>query len=65
MVKMEALKFFLKIWSWFIGVALALGFTVWATTLAGEYSFVLGLIVFVICVGGIFSGICVIGMKYS
>jgi FtsH-binding integral membrane protein len=56
-------KFFLKMWSYFICFGIGLALVVWLTTLAGNYSFVLGLFVFFVGVGGLISALFAIGLR--
>jgi hypothetical protein len=60
---MKKLKFFLKLWLYFIGFAIVFGLVVWATTIVGNYNFVAGLVVFVIGLGGIASAVFAIGLR--
>lgn len=60
---MDTLKFFGKMWLYFICLAIGLTLIAGLTMLAADYSFLLGLLVFVIGIGGLFSAIMAVGLR--
>jgi hypothetical protein len=60
---MNTLKFFFKLWLYFICFSIGLAFVAWATITVGEYSFPLGLLVFFVGVGGLVSAVLAFGLR--
>jgi hypothetical protein len=60
---MDTLKFFFKLWSYFIGFAIGLFLVIWTTVTVGNYSIALGVFVFLVGVGGLFSALMALALK--
>jgi FtsH-binding integral membrane protein len=60
---MDTLKFFFKIWLYFICFAIGLAFVAWATIAVAQYSFALGLLVLFVGIGGLFSAVIAFSLR--
>jgi hypothetical protein len=60
---MDTLKFFFKLWSYFIGFAIGLALVIWTTVTVGNYSIILGIFVFFVGVGGLASAVLALGLR--
>jgi hypothetical protein len=60
---MDTLKFFFKLWLYFVSFAIGLSLVAWATVVVGEYSVPLGLFVFFVGVSGLASAVLSFGLR--
>lgn len=60
---MDTLKFFFKLWLYFISFSIGLALVAWATITVAHYSFALGLLVLFIGISGLFSAVIAFGLR--
>lgn len=60
---MDNIKFFFKLWLYFISFAIGLALVAWATITVAHYSVALGIMVLFVGVSGLFSAILAFGLR--